>query len=243
VSTTKQQPHPQHRPDPEDPEEPVLPFDAEGEITPSPEVLESAFEAGRKLHEGFLPYRFAIQEILTKLEILRDEIAAVEAYNPIEHLTSRVKSLDSIVGKLRRRGLPLNVASMHENLDDIAGVRVTCSFIDDTYRMQQLLSAQPDVQTLQIKDYIAEPKQNGYRGLHAIVETPVHLSTGSRPIRVEIQFRTIAMDFWASLEHKTFYKYEGEVPPHLVSELADAAQTANLLDRRMEAIHRDIRGG
>lgn len=234
-------------PDVPDFDRPLLPFDGGAEDgtagEPSTEALETAFEAGRRLHEGFMPYRFAIQEILTKLEILRDEISVREQYSPVEHISHRVKSLDSIVGKLRRRGLPLNVPSMHENLTDIAGVRVTCAFIDDTYRMQRLLAEQPDIETLELKDYISAPKPNGYRGLHAIVETPVHLSGGSVPVRVEIQFRTIAMDFWASLEHKTFYKYDREVPPRLVAELTEAASTANLLDRRMETIHREVRGG
>lgn len=211
-------------------------------LAPSPEDLATAFAAGRRLQENFLPYQFAVREILTKLEILRDEIAVREAYNPIEHITHRIKSLDSIAGKLQRRGLPVTIASMRDHLDDIAGVRVICSFIADTYRLQQLLQSQPDVEVLELKDYIATPKPNGYRGLHAIVETPVHLSTGSRPVRVEIQFRTIAMDFWASLEHKTFYKYDQDVPAHLVSELTDTAEIANLLDRRMEVIHKEIRG-
>lgn len=235
VSTTQ--------PNDSDPDTPLIPFEAQDDIgVPSPEVLENAFEAGRKLNESFMPYRFAIQEVLTKLQILRDEISIREQYSPVEHISDRVKSLDSIVGKLRRRGLPLSLTSMHENLTDIAGIRVTCSFIGDTYRMQRLLDAQPDMRTLEIKDYIANPKPNGYRGLHAIMETPVHLSTGSEPVKVEIQFRTIAMDFWASLEHKTFYKYERDVPPRLLTELTEAAETANLLDQRMESIHREIRG-
>ena len=228
---------------PPDPDGPLLPFEGrDTDGAPSPEVLESAFEAGRKLNESFMPYRFAIQEVLTKLQILRDEISIREQYSPIEHISDRIKSLDSIVGKLRRRSLPLSVTSMHENLTDIAGIRVTCSFIGDTYRMQKLLDAQPDIRTLELKDYIAEPKPNGYRGLHAIMETPVHLSTGSEPVKVEIQFRTIAMDFWASLEHKTFYKYDRDVPARLLAELTEAAETANLLDKRMESIHREVRG-
>lgn len=221
----------------------VLRFTADPDaLAPSPEDLATAFAAGRRLQESFLPYQFAMREILTKLEILRDEITVREAYSPIEHITHRIKSLDSIAGKLQRCGLPISIASMRDNLDDIAGVRVICSFIADTYRLQQLLESQPDVEVLVLKDYIATPKPNGYRGLHAIVETPVHLSTGSRSVRVEVQFRTIAMDFWASLEHKTFYKYDQDVPAHLVTELADTAEIANLLDRRMEAIHKEIRG-
>lgn len=195
---------------------------------------------GRALARELQLYHFALLEIRTKLSVLRDEIALLDDHNPIEHLSHRVKSPGSIMHKLRRKRLPVTLDSMHRNLHDIAGLRVTCSFISDTYRLHELLDRQPDVTTLHLKDYIAAPKPNGYRGLHAIVETPVHLSTGTRPMRVEIQFRTIAMDFWASLEHKIYYKYSGTIPQALLEELADAAHVANQLDERMEALHREI---
>lgn len=203
---------------------------------------DELFAQGRELARELQVYSFAIQEVRTKLSILRDEISLVDDYNPIEHISHRVKTPQSIIDKLRRKGLPISMESIHQNLRDIAGVRVTCSFISDTYRLHDMLTAQPDITTLEIKDYIQNPKTNGYRGLHAIVETPVHLSGGSRPVPVEIQFRTIAMDFWASLEHKIYYKYAKSVPTALLDELTDAAESAHQLDRRMHALHREIRG-
>ena len=189
-----------------------------------------------------LPFQFAINEIVTKIEILRDEFAYLNDYNPIEHISSRVKTPESLLAKARRRDIPVDPESLANRLDDIAGVRVTCSFISDAYRLTELLCAQPDVRTLQTKDYIAEPKPNGYRGLHTIVETPVNLSTGQLPVKVELQVRTIAMDFWASLEHKIYYKYDRTVPAHLLDELTVAAGTANVLDQRMQAIRNEIHG-
>ncbi|MCZ4550046.1 MULTISPECIES: GTP pyrophosphokinase [Mycobacteriales] len=199
-------------------------------------------EIGHGLRKFMLPFQFAINEIVTKIEILRDEFAYLNDYNPIEHISSRVKSPESLLAKAHRRGIPVDPASLQDQLDDIAGVRVTCSFITDAYRLTELLCAQPDVMTLQTKDYIANPKPNGYRGLHTIVETPVNLSTGQIPVKVELQVRTIAMDFWASLEHKIYYKYDKAVPAHLLDELTVAADTANTLDERMQAIRNEIHG-
>jgi putative GTP pyrophosphokinase len=199
-------------------------------------------EIGHGLRKFMLPFQFAISEIVTKIEILRDEFAYLNDYNPIEHISSRVKSPESLLAKARRRDIPIDPESLASRLDDIAGVRVTCSFISDAHRLTELLCAQPDVRTLQTKDYIAEPKPNGYRGLHTIVETPVNLSTGQLPVKVELQVRTIAMDFWASLEHKIYYKYDRTVPAHLLEELTVAATTANVLDERMQAIRNEIHG-
>lgn len=199
-------------------------------------------EIGHGLRKFMLPFQFAINEIVTKIEILRDEFAYLNDYNPIEHISSRVKNPESLLAKARRRHIPMDPQSLASRLDDIAGVRVTCSFISDAYRLTELLCAQPDVRTLQTKDYIAEPKPNGYRGLHTIVETPVNLSTGQLPVKVELQVRTIAMDFWASLEHKIYYKYDRTVPAHLLDELTVAAGTANVLDQRMQAIRNEIHG-
>lgn len=199
-------------------------------------------EIGHGLRKFMLPFQFAINEIVTKIEILRDEFAYLNDYNPIEHISSRVKTPESLLAKARRRDIPVDPESLANRLDDIAGVRVTCSFISDAYRLTELLCAQPDVRTLQTKDYIAEPKPNGYRGLHTIVETPVNLSTGQLPVKVELQVRTIAMDFWASLEHKIYYKYDRTVPAHLLDELTVAAGTANVLDQRMQAIRNEIHG-
>jgi putative GTP pyrophosphokinase len=189
-----------------------------------------------------LEYRFGTEEMLTKVNILRDEFLRLHRYNPIEHVSSRVKTPESIVGKLLRKGLPPTTEAIKANITDIAGIRITCAFIADTYRVLEALTSQDDVAVLKTKDYIAQPKPNGYRSLHAIVEVPVFLSTGPVPVTVEVQVRTVAMDFWASLEHKIFYKYGGEVPDHLSADLADAAATAARLDQDMERLHAEVHG-
>jgi len=200
-----------------------------------------------ELQRFMLEYEFALREIETKILILRDEFQQMHEYNPIEHVSSRVKSADSILRKVARRGLPTQGATpdltmMREHLTDIAGVRVTCSFVTDAYRLFDLLTEQEDVTIRRVKDYIKQPKPNGYMSLHAIVEVPVFMSTGRVDVPVEIQFRTIAMDFWASLEHKIYYKYEGNVPAGLLAELKDAADTAADLDARMERLHGQLHG-
>ncbi len=204
---------------------------------------DTLLDEGRMVARELQLYRFALAEMQTKLSVLQEEINLSDDYNPIEHISSRIKSPRSIAEKLRRRGLPLTLESMQANLDDLAGMRVICTFVSDVYRLLKVLDRQPDIDVLIVKDYIAAPKPNGYRGLHAIIETPVHLAAASHPVRVEIQFRTIAMDFWASLEHKTYYKYDKTVPAALLTERAAAAEHAHGLDLKMEAIHRQIRGG
>jgi len=189
-----------------------------------------------------LRYKFGMDEIITKLSILREEFNQAHDYNPIEHISSRLKSLDSVVDKMRRKGIEPSFEAISETITDIAGVRVTCSFVSDAYRIAELLTAQPDLRVLRVKDYIAEPKENGYQSLHLIVEVPVFLSTGAHPVCVEVQIRTIAMDFWASLEHKIYYKYDRQVPDELLARLTDAARTAAELDGRMERLHREVHG-
>ncbi|GAA2985395.1 putative GTP pyrophosphokinase [Microbacterium terrae] len=196
-----------------------------------------------EMQRFLLEYRFGMQEIETKIGILRDEFQHMHDYNPIEHVSSRVKSPDSLVDKVQRKGIEADFASIRAHVTDIAGVRVTCSFVADAYRLFDLLTAQDDVRILQVKDYIAAPKPNGYKSLHAIVEVPVFLSTGRVAVPVEVQFRTVAQDFWASLEHKIYYKYDTQVPEELLDQLKDAADTAAALDERMERLHREIRGG
>lgn len=209
-------------------------------------ISMSATEA-RAVRDEFqrflLEYEFGLKEIETKIEILRDEFLYMHEYNPIEHVSSRVKSTDSLLDKVRRRGLPPGLDVVRQHITDIAGVRITCSFTADVYRLFELLTRQDDVTLLLVKDYIAEPKENGYQSLHAIVEVPVFLSTGAVRVPVEIQFRTIAMDFWASLEHKIHYKYDRQVPEGLLASLKDAADTASELDARMERLHRALHGG
>lgn len=189
-----------------------------------------------------MEYQFAVDEVLTKVGILRREFLHLHQYNPIEHVTSRVKAPSSIIEKALLRGLELTPEAIRAGLTDIAGVRITCSFIADTYRVLENLTSQTDVRIIEVKDYIAEPKPSGYKSLHAIVEIPVFLSTGPVPVVVEIQIRTIAMDFWASLEHKIHYKYDGAVPDHLVASLTLAADVAEQLDRHMEQLHEEVRG-
>ncbi|WP_400999780.1 GTP pyrophosphokinase family protein [Agromyces sp. GXQ0307] len=187
-------------------------------------------------------YKFGMDEVITKLSILREEFSQAHSYNPIEHISSRLKSLDSVIDKMRRKGIAPSFEAIRATITDIAGVRVTCSFVSDAYRIAELLTAQEDVRVLKVKDYIAEPKANGYQSLHLIVEVPVFLSTGAHPVAVEVQIRTIAMDFWASLEHKIYYKFDRMVPDELLDQLTDAARTAAELDTRMERLHREVHG-
>lgn len=211
-----------------------------------PMAAEDMTEVVRQMREDFtrmmMEYQFAVDEVLTKVNILRQEFIHLQRYNPIEHVSSRVKTPESIVGKMRSRGVAPSIQAIRENIHDIAGIRITCSFIADTYRMLEALTSQDDVTVVQIKDYIAQPKPNGYKSLHAIIDIPVFLSTGPIRVPVEVQIRTVAMDFWATLEHKIFYKYEGAVPDHLVEELTQAAQAAENLDLRMEQLHREVHG-
>lgn len=192
------------------------------------------YQAMRQLYNG------AIREITTKLENLDDEFSTRYAHNPIHHMESRLKSLKSIVGKLHRKGLPLTLASAQAELYDIAGVRVICNYIDDIYDLANMLCSQADVEVLQRRDYIQKPKPNGYRSLHITVRIPIFLSTGSVGVPVEIQIRTIAMDFWASLEHQLRYKAEHTVPPTLRAQLKACAEESAALDLRMQAIYRQL---
>jgi putative GTP pyrophosphokinase len=216
----------------------TIPLD-QAQVTVSAAQLRAVRD---ELQRFLLEYRFGMQEVETKISILRDEFLHMHEYNPIEHVSSRVKSPDSLVEKVTRKGIDPDFDSIRAHITDIAGVRVTCSFSADAYRLFDLLTQQDDITIRTVKDYIATPKENGYKSLHAIVEVPVFLSTGPVRVPVEVQFRTIAMDFWASLEHKIYYKYDRQVPDRLLDELKDAAQTAAALDDRMERLHRELHG-
>lgn len=187
-----------------------------------------------------MTYHFALKEIETKIDILQEEFQLLHDYNPIEHVKTRVKSVESIVGKMRRKGGGRSFADIRDKIRDIAGVRITCSFVSDIYRVSDMLAKQDDLTVVEVKDYIKNPKPNGYRSLHMIVEVPVFMSDRCERVFAEIQIRTIAMDFWASLEHKIFYKYDGDVPERMLLDLKEAADTAARLDERMEALHREI---
>lgn len=185
-------------------------------------------------------YSAGIKEVRTKLEILDDEFQVKFDHNPIHHMEYRLKSPKSIIGKLKKRGLPLEIEAIKEHLTDIAGVRVICNYVDDIYRIADLLTSQDDITVLKRKDYIANPKDNGYRSLHLVVEIPIFLAEMKQPIPVEIQIRTIAMDFWASLEHHLKYKSENEVPDAIREELRQCASTITSLDDRMQTIHNKL---
>ena len=185
-------------------------------------------------------YESALKEVATKIDILRNEFVRLHNYNPIEHVTSRIKSPESIVRKLKNHGLEVNMANMQADLSDIAGIRVVCSFTDDIYRIADRISVQKDIEVLTVKNYIANPKANGYQSYHMIVQVPVYLSGGPKLVKVEIQIRTIAMDFWASLEHKIQYKFEGNVPDHIFEDLKGCADIVNMLDYRMRKLNEEV---
>ena len=194
----------------------------------------------REFQELMMMYNCAIREVRTKLDVLNDEMAVCSPHNPIEMIKSRVKKPRSIVEKLQRRGYPISVDSVLDNLHDVAGVRVICPFIDDIYKIAAILGAQDDVTVLEIKDYIKNPKPNGYRSYHMIVEIPVFFSDRKQPMKVEVQIRTIAMDFWASLEHQMKYKKDVPGSEDLVNRLSQIADRINQTDMEMQEIREEI---
>ena len=183
-------------------------------------------------------YTCAIMEIETKFKVLNRQFSLEQDHNPIETIKTRLKSVESIVNKLKQKNLPFNVESVEKNLHDVAGIRVICPFIQDIYMLADCLLEQDDVFLVNWKDYIQHPKENGYRSLHLIVETPIFLKNEKRMMKVEVQLRTIAMDFWASLEHRMRYKKElnPNLTDYLFQELKDCAETSAKLDFRMENI-------
>lgn len=187
-------------------------------------------------------YRCAMMEIETKFKVLNEEFSMQQDYNPIETIKSRLKTPESIAEKMRRKNLLMNVESIEKEMHDIAGIRVVCPFITDIYMLAGCFLKQDDICLIEKKNYIKTPKENGYRSLHLIVETPIFLRNEKRFVKVEIQFRTIAMDFWASLEHRLRYKKEidSEIAGHLAVELKECANTSAALDRKMERIKDDI---
>ena len=182
-------------------------------------------------------YQAAIRQVQTKLEILDDEFQMRHQRNPIHHMQSRMKSIQSITEKLRRKQAELTIESAVANLTDIAGVRVICSYVQDVYAVANLLTCQDDVHLVRCRDYIQTPKENGYRSLHLIIEVPVFLKEGRVMVPVEVQIRTIAMDFWASLEHSLRYKAIGAVPEEISAQLKQTALDIEALDQRMQSIH------
>lgn len=203
---------------------------------------KESLEIIRALIETQNLYSSAIREISTKLENLNDEFKFTKDRNPIHQISARVKSPKSIMAKLRLRGLEPSVESARENLTDIAGVRVICSYISDIYKIAELLTSQNDIEVIRQSDYIKKPKPNGYRSLHLIVTVPVFLSDRTEIVKVEVQVRTIAMDFWASLEHELTYKFPEKKTPELVDELKDCADVITGTDNRMQKLYNKIVG-
>ena len=185
-------------------------------------------------------YTSALKEVGTKLEILNDEFQHVHQYNPIEHIKTRVKTAESIVKKLRKYGYEISIENMVKYVNDIAGVRLICSFTSDIYRLAEMIGNQSDLKVLSIKDYIKNPKESGYKSYHMLVSVPIFLSDSVVDTKVEIQIRTIAMDFWASLEHKIYYKFEGNAPDYISRDLRECAQMVSELDDKMLSLNEAI---
>lgn len=182
-------------------------------------------------------YNSALKEVGTKLEILNDEFRHVHRYNPIEHIKKRIKTPDSIVKKLKRYGYEVSIENMITYINDIAGVRLICSFTSDIYRLAEMIGKQSDLKVLSIKDYIKNPKDSGYKSYHMLVSIPIFLSNSEANVKVEIQIRTIAMDFWASLEHKIYYKFEGQAPEYISVDLKECAEMVSMLDEKMLSLN------
>ena len=185
-------------------------------------------------------YRCAIMEVETKFNVLNEEYSLRYDRNPINGIKSRLKNLDSIKGKLERKGLPFQWKTIEEHILDVAGIRVVCSFVDDVYLLADALLKQDDISLIEKKDYIANPKENGYRSLHLIVATPIYLEHEKRVMPVEIQLRTIAMDFWASLEHQLRYKKDFDYTDDMAKELQDCAVLSAQLDARMDSLRQRV---
>lgn len=190
--------------------------------------------------EAMLDYNSALKQIETKLDILNDEFQHIHRYNPIEHIKARIKTPESIVKKLRRYGLEFTLDNMENAVNDIAGVRITCSFTSDIFRLADMIRDQKDIRVLSTKDYITTPKPSGYRSYHMIVSVPVYFSDRIKEVKVEIQIRTVAMDFWASLEHKIHYKFEGKAPQHIKEELIECSKMIADLDAKMLSLNEEI---
>lgn len=185
-------------------------------------------------------YNAALKEVSTKLEILNDEFQYVHQYNPIEYIKSRIKSPESIVKKLKKNGYETSIDNMIAHVNDIAGLRIVCSFTSDIYKMAEMIGRQNDLTVVSIKDYIKHPKQSGYKSYHMLVTVPIFLSDRVIDTKVEIQIRTIAMDFWASLEHKIYYKFEGNAPEYISRELRECSGIVSVLDEKMLSLNEAI---
>jgi putative GTP pyrophosphokinase len=203
-----------------------------------PEELEESFE---EIKEMFTLYTCAIREVNTKLENLNQELEFTKERNPIQHIDHRIKNPRSIIEKIKRHQLELSVENVWNEISDVAGIRVVCSYIDDIYAIAEMLTRQDDIVLVRKKDYIKNPKESGYRSLHLIIETPVFLSEKKHYVKVEVQIRTIAMDFWASLEHQLRYKADVDIPDTIREKLRNSADQIYRTDLEMQGIYREIR--
>ena len=190
--------------------------------------------------EVSLLYNAALRQMQTKVEILNEEFQHTHQYNPIEHIKTRIKTPESIVKKLKRHGYDSTIENMVNYVNDIAGIRIICSFTADIYRIAEMIKHQQDIKVVQVKDYITFPKVSGYKSYHMIVTVPVYLSDRKVETKVEVQIRTVAQDFWASLEHKINYKFEGDVPERICQELVDCAKMVSDLDDKMLELNDEI---
>mgnify|MGYP000639337119 CR=1 FL=1 len=204
------------------------------------ELLLDAESQIETWQEVILVYNAALKQINTKLEILNDEFQHVHQYNPIEHIKSRIKTSESIVKKLKRYGYESTIDNMVNYVNDIAGIRIVCSFTSDIYRMAEMIGKQNDLTVVSVKDYIRHPKESGYKSYHMLVTVPIFLSDRVVDTKVEIQIRTIAMDFWASLEHKIYYKFEGNAPEYISKDLRECAEIVSMLDAKMLSLNEAI---
>ena len=200
----------------------------------TPQNLKNLYLAYAKITKN---YGAAIREVKTKLQILDDDFELLHKHNPIHHMESRIKSPESILEKLTRKGMRLDIDNVHKQIFDIAGIRVICHYIEDIYTIAELLKAQTDISVLKETDYIKNPKPNGYRSLHLVVKVPVFFVDGMEEVPVEVQIRTMAMDFWASLEHQLRYKSEGEIPKFIADELLECSEAIARSDLQMQKIH------
>ena len=201
---------------------------------------ELLLESAMQLQQVMMLYEAGIREIKTKLDILSDESSISGKPSPIDSIKSRIKTPRSIIHKLKRRGFPITLQSMMENLNDIGGIRVICPFIEDIYVVADMLIRQDDLALIERKDYIENPKPNGYRSLHLILQVPIFLSDRTQPVRIELQLRTIAMDFWASLEHQLRYKADVEVPAYISDDLKACADVIAATDEEMQRIAKEL---
>ena len=205
------------------------------EVDIESDEFKNVMDFGNKFRQLMLMYRCAIKEVETKLEVLNDEFMTSKKRNPIDSIRSRIKSPESILEKLKRKGYDISLQSIMDNLNDVAGIRVVCPFISDIYDVAQMLVSQDDIEVMEVKDYIKNPKPNGYRSLHYVVIIPIFLSSGKEYMKVEVQIRTIAMNFWASLEHQMHYKkFESDDMPDIVGQLTECAQNIYDTDVRMQ---------